>query len=242
MPRPDRNPGSVPAGLSAVRERMALACARAGRNPAAVSLVAVSKTVPAEAVYAAWAAGQLAFGENYVQEGIEKIAALRTLTGANPAPAWHFIGPLQSNKTRPVAEHFDWVHGIDRLKIAERLSEQRPPHLPPLNVCIQINVSGEASKSGVAPADAEPLARTIAALPRLTLRGLMSIPEPVQGFDAQRAPHRALRFLFERLNTAGLALDTLSMGMSADLEAAIMEGATLVRVGTAIFGEREKTL
>ncbi len=242
MPRPDGNTGGVPAGLGNVRERIALACARAGRDPEHVGLVAVSKTVPTEAVHAAWTAGQTAFGENYVQEGIDKIAALRTLTGSAPAPVWHFIGPLQSNKTRPVAEHFDWVHGIDRLKIAERLSEQRPAQLLPLNVCIQINVSGETSKSGVAPADAEPLARVIAALPRLKLRGLMSIPEPVQGFDAQRAPHRALRFLFERLNTAGLALDTLSMGMSADLEAAIAEGATLVRVGTAIFGEREKTL
>lgn len=246
MPRPDGNPGSVPAGLNSVCERIAQACARSGRNPVSVGLVAVSKTIPVEAVHAAWAAGQTAFGENYVQEGIDKIAALQslrqTLSGASPAPIWHFIGPLQSNKTRPVAEHFDWVHGIDRLKIAERLSEQRPAHLPALNVCIQINVSGEASKSGVAPADAEPLARAIAVLPRLTLRGLMSIPEPVQGFDAQRAPHRALRFLFDRLNAAGLALDTLSMGMSADLEAAIAEGATLVRVGTAIFGEREKTL
>ena len=246
MPRPDGNPGSVPAGLNSVCERIAQACARSGRNPVSVGLVAVSKTIPVEAVRAAWAAGQTAFGENYVQEGIDKIAALQslrqTLSGASRAPIWHFIGPLQSNKTRPVAEHFDWVHGIDRLKIAERLSEQRPAHLPALNVCIQINVSGEASKSGVAPADAEPLARAIAVLPRLTLRGLMSIPEPVQGFDAQRAPHRALRFLFDRLNAAGLALDTLSMGMSADLEAAIAEGATLVRVGTAIFGEREKTL
>ena len=246
MPRPDGNPGGVHAGLSSVRERIALACARAGRDLAGVGLVAVSKTVPPEAVYAAWAAGQAAFGENYVQEGVDKIAALQSLlqpqNAAGPAPVWHFIGPLQSNKTRPVAEHFDWVHGIDRLKIAERLSEQRPAYLLPLNVCIQINVSGEASKSGVAPTAAEALARAIAALPRLKLRGLMSIPEPVRGFDAQRAPHRALRFLFERLNAAGLALDTLSMGMSADLEAAIAEGATLVRVGTAIFGEREKSL
>ena len=237
MPRPDSVTGSeqarLTARLDAVREQITLACARVNRNPAGVHLLAVSKTFPADAVRAAHAAGQTAFGENYVQEGMEKISALADL-----ALEWHFIGPLQSNKTRQVAEHFAWVHAVDRLKIAERLSEQRPAGLPALNVCIQVNVSGEASKSGITPAEAAPLARCIAALPRLKLRGLMSIPEPVEGVDAQRAPHRALRFLFDRLNTGGLALDTLSMGMSADLEAAIIEGATLVRIGTAIFGER----
>ncbi len=240
MPRPDSVPPDVQARLDGARARIASACAKAGRDPAGVRLVAVSKTFPAEAVRAVHAAGQRVFGENYVQEGVDKIASLAFL--ADAAIEWHFIGPLQSNKTRQVAEHFAWVHGIDRLKIAERLSEQRPPGMPPLNVCIQVNVSGEASKSGVTPAEAAALAQAIAALPRLKLRGLMSIPEPVAGVDAQRAPHRALRFLFERLKAAGLDLDTLSMGMSADLEAAIAEGATLVRVGTAIFGERERPL
>lgn len=212
---------------------MTLACARAHRNTADVRLVAVSKTFPAEAVREAFAAGQTVFGENYVQEGVDKVQALADLP-----IEWHFIGPVQSNKTRVVAEHFAWVHGVDRLKIAQRLAEQRPAHLPDLNVCLQVNVSGEASKSGVTPADAPALAQAIAALPRLKLRGLMSIPEPVEGEAAQRAPHRALRFLFDRLNAGGLGLDTLSMGMSADLEAAILEGATLIRVGTALFGER----
>ena len=233
------------ARLGQVRARMAAASAHAHRGTADLHLVAVSKTFPAEAVRAAHAAGQTAFGENYVQEGVDKITGLAGLPGL--PLEWHFIGPLQSNKTRAVAEHFDWVHTIDRLKIAQRLSEQRPDHLPALNACIQVNVSGEASKSGVTPAQAEALARAVAALPRLKLRGLMSIPEPVDtaGIDArtalaaQRAPHRALRLLFDRLNTAGLALDTLSMGMSADLEAAVLEGATLVRIGSALFGERD---
>lgn len=244
------------ARLDAVRHRILAACVRAGRAPQSVRLVAVSKTFPAGAVRIAAAAGQQVFGENYVQEAEEKIAALAAPVTAGAPTAitpieWHFIGPLQSNKTRQVAEHFDWVHAVDRLKIAQRLSEQRPAHLPALNVCLQVNVSGESSKSGVTPADALALAQAIAALPRLKLRGLMSIPEPVTGLEAeeqaavrlaaQRAPHRALRFLFERLNRTGLALDTLSMGMSADLEAAILEGATLVRVGSAIFGERHYT-
>ena len=264
MPRPGSSPDEMSAGiaerLAAVRERMRLACQGAGRNPQSVRLVAVSKTFPAAAVRAALAAGQQVFGENYVQEAMEKVTALATsaLTGplsADSSIEWHFIGPLQGNKTRQVAEHFDWVHTVDRLKIAQRLSEQRPSHLPALNVCLQVNVSGEASKSGVTPADAPALAQAIAALPRLKLRGLMSIPEPVadmnaaeraaQRLAAQRAPHRALRFLFDRLNSSGLALDTpldtLSMGMSADLEAAILEGATLVRIGSAIFGERDYT-
>lgn len=198
-------------------------------------LLAVSKTCPGSAVRAAHAAGQAAFGENYVQEGLAKIDELSDL---RPALAWHLIGPLQSNKTRAVAEAFDWVHGVDRLKIAQRLSEQRPAGLPALNICLQVNVSGEASKSGVGWGELPALAHAVAALPGLRLRGLMSIPEPAADLAAQRAPHRALREAFERLQAEGLALDTLSMGMSADLEAAVLEGATLVRIGTAIFGAR----
>ncbi|NML30700.1 YggS family pyridoxal phosphate-dependent enzyme [Paraburkholderia antibiotica] len=222
--------------LADVQQRIARAAQAAGRDPHTVMLLAVSKTFPADAVRAAHAAGQRAFGENYVQESLDKID---TLADLRASLEWHFIGPLQSNKTRPVAEHFDWVHSVDRLKIAQRLSEQRPDHLPPLNVCLQINVSGEASKSGVAIAEAAQIAQQIAALPKLKLRGLMSIPEPADDLAAQRAPHRALRELFERLRADGLALDTLSMGMSADLEAAVLEGATIVRVGTAIFGARD---
>jgi len=183
----------------------------------------------------AHAAGQRDFGENYVQEALAKIEALADLRSDI---VWHLIGPLQSNKTREVAAHFDWVHSVDRLKLAQRLSDQRPPELAPLQVCLQVNISGEESKSGVAPAGAPGLARAVAALPRLKLRGLMAIPEPAQDFEAQRVPHRALRELMESLNAEGLGLDTLSMGMSADLEAAVAEGATLVRIGTAIFGER----
>ncbi len=213
--------------------RIAAAAAAAGRDAAGVRLLAVSKTWPADSVREAAAAGQRAFGENYVQEGVAKVEALAGL-----GLEWHFIGPLQSNKTRLVANHFAWVHSIDRLKIAERLSEQRDVHLPPLEVCIQVNVSGEASKGGVAPADAEALAMAVAALPRLRLRGLMAIPEPTADVALQRARFASLRGLRDRLNAAGLALDTLSMGMSDDLEAAIAEGATMVRVGTAIFGAR----
>ena len=182
---------------------------------------------------AAHAAGQSAFGENYVQEGADKITALAGLP-----LEWHFIGPLQTNKTRVVAEQFSWVHGIDRLKIAERLSSQRPPTLLPLNVCIQVNLDGATSKSGVAPGAAAELAHAVAKLPHLKLRGLMSIPEPAEGIAAQRVPHQALKQLFDQLNRDGLTLDTLSMGMSADFEAAIQEGATMVRVGSAIFGQR----
>ncbi|SEA69169.1 YggS family pyridoxal phosphate-dependent enzyme [Paraburkholderia sartisoli] len=222
--------------LDAVRQRIALAARVAGRDPRSVELLAVSKTFPAEDVRAAHAAGQRAFGENYVQEAVTKIEALVDLR-ANLE--WHFIGPLQSNKSKPVAENFDWVHSVDRLKIAERLSAQRPDGLPPLNVCLQVNASGEASKSGVAPGEALELARAVAALPRLRLRGLMSIPEPAGDMDAQRAPHRLLHALFEQLRAEGLALDTLSMGMSGDLEAAVIEGATIVRIGTAIFGARD---
>ncbi len=221
-----------------VRRRIAEAARSANRSADTIRLLAVSKTFPAEDVRAAFDAGQRAFGENYVQESIAKIEALADLRAQME---WHFIGPLQSNKTRPVAEHFDWVHSVDRLKIAQRLSEQRPATLPPLNVCLQVNVSGEASKSGVAPEEAPALGRAIAELPNLRLRGLMSIPEPAEDPAAQRAPHRTLRQLYETMRAEGLALDTLSMGMSGDLEAAVLEGATIVRIGTAIFGKRDYT-
>lgn len=224
-------------GISGRLQNLALRIARAaeavGREPAGVRLLAVSKTWPADSVREAAAAGQRAFGENYVQEGVAKVEALAGL-----GLEWHFIGPLQSNKTRLVANSFAWVHSIDRLKIAERLSEQRDVHLPPLEVCIQVNVSGEASKSGVAPAELPELARAVAALPRLRLRGLMAIPEPTSDVALQRARFASLRQLREQLNAGGLPLDTLSMGMSDDLEAAIAEGSTMVRVGTAIFGGR----
>ena len=226
---------SVIERLQHVKGRIHRAISSFGRDVQTVTLLAVSKTQPAAAVRAAVAAGQHAFGENYVQEALDKMAALADL---RDRIEWHLIGPLQSNKTRVVAEHFDWVHSVDRLKIAQRLSEQRPAGLPPLNVCLQVNVSGETSKSGLAPAEVSALAHAVAALPHLRLRGLMAIPEPAAEFEAQRLPHRQLRELLERLRAEGLALDTLSMGMSADLEAAIAEGATIVRVGTAIFGER----
>lgn len=222
--------------LEAVQQRIAAAAHVAERDPRSITLLAVSKTFPAEDVRAAHAAGQRAFGENYVQESLTKI---ETLADLRASLEWHFIGPLQSNKTRPVAEQFDWVHSVDRLKIAQRLSEQRPDNLPPLNVCLQVNISGEASKSGVSVAEAVEVAQAIAALPKLNLRGLMAIPEPAGSIDDQRVPHRQLRELFERLRDDGLELDTLSMGMSTDLEAAVLEGATMVRVGTAIFGARD---
>jgi PLP dependent protein len=215
--------------------RIGAACAAAGRPVQSVTLLAVSKTVGPAAVREAFVCGQRRFGENYVQEGVDKIAALADLRGQIE---WHLIGPLQSNKTRVVAEQFDWVHSVDRLKLAQRLSEQRPAGLPPLQVCLQVNISGEASKSGVAPAEVAALAHAVAALPRLRLRGLMAIPEPAADLAAQRLPHRALHGLLDALRADGLALDTLSMGMSADLEAAIAEGATIVRVGTALFGAR----
>ncbi|WP_374243408.1 YggS family pyridoxal phosphate-dependent enzyme [Zoogloea sp.] len=216
--------------------RIARAAADAGRNPAEVRLLAVSKTWPADAVREAAAAGQHAFGENYVQEGVAKVEALADL-----GLEWHFIGPLQSNKTRPVANSFAWVHSIDRLKIAQRLSEQRDVFLPPLQVCIQVNVSGEASKSGVSLAELPGLARAVASLPRLRLRGLMTIPEPTADVALQRSRFAALRQSMAQLRADGLDLDTLSMGMSDDLEAAIAEGSTMVRVGTAIFGSRNYT-
>ena len=218
---------------------MARACALAGRPVQSVTLLAVSKTFEADAVREAVAAGERRFGENYVQEGLDKIAALADL---RERIEWHLIGPLQSNKTRVVAEAFDWVHTVDRLKIAQRLSEQRPAHLPPLQLCLQVNISGEPSKSGLRPDEVAALARAVAALPRLTLRGLMAVPEPAADVDAQRAPHRALRGLMQSLQAEGLALDTLSIGMSADLEAAIIEGATMVRIGSAIFGARPPLL
>jgi len=202
-----------------------------------VTLLVVSKTFPARAVQEAFAAGARRFGENYVQEGLDKITELAALRSQLE---WHLIGPLQSNKTKPVAEAFDWVHSVDRLKIAQRLSEQRPADLPPLNVCLQVNISGEASKSGVAPGDVLALAQAVAQLPRLRLRGLMAVPEPAADVEAQRVPHRALAALQAQLQTQGLTLDTLSMGMSADLEAAVMEGATMVRIGSAIFGSRPR--
>lgn len=226
---------SIERKLQQLRQRIVDACTVAQRPVQSVTLLAVSKTFGAEAVREAHAAGQRAFGENYVQEALAKIEALADL---RPDLEWHLIGPLQSNKTREVAAAFDWVHTVDRLKIAQRLSDQRPQHLPPLQVCVQVNVSGEASKAGVAPTAAAELARAIAALPRLRLRGLMSIPEPVEGVAAQRAPHRRLRELFAALRAEGLALDTLSMGMSADLEAAVSEGSTMLRIGSALFGVR----
>ncbi|HRC37425.1 MAG: YggS family pyridoxal phosphate-dependent enzyme [Rubrivivax sp.] len=229
--------GSIENNLQEVKRRISGAALAAGRPPAAVRLLAVSKTFGADVVRQAHAAGQRAFGENYVQEALEKIQALADL---RPGIEWHLIGPLQSNKTRAAAEAFDWVHSVDRLKVAQRLAEQRPAWLPPLQLCLQVNISGEASKSGVLPAEAGALALTVAALPRerVVLRGLMAIPEPAGDFDEQRAPHRALRELLAAVNARGLALDTLSMGMSADLEAAVAEGATILRVGTAIFGGR----
>ena len=221
--------------LAQVRARIAAACADAKRDVRSVTLLAVGKTQPADALRAACAAGASSFGENYVQEGLEKIAALADL---RDTIEWHFIGPVQANKTRSVAERFDWVHSIDRLRIAQRLSDQRPAQLAPLQVCLQVNIDAQASKSGVAPAELPALAHAVAALPNLRLRGLMAIPAPTPDIAQQRAPHRALRELFERLRSGGLALDTLSMGMSDDLEAAIAEGSTLVRIGSAIFGAR----
>ena len=219
--------------LQTVLDRMAAACRRAGRSATEVGLLAVSKTFPATAVAQAFSAGQRAFGENYIQEGVEKIAALRDLP-----IEWHCIGPIQSNKTRLVAEHFDWVHTVDRLKIAQRLSEQRPSDKAPLQVCIQVNVDAGENKSGVSPADALALAQQVALLPGLRLRGLMCIPEPAPDFVAACAVLTRVRALFDALNKEGLDLDTVSMGMSADLEAAIQAGSTLVRVGSAIFGGR----
>ena len=217
-----------------IQDLLAKAAADAGRPPDHIRLLAVSKKKPVEAILEAADAGQRDFGENFVQEGLEKIAA-----AGRSDLTWHFIGHLQSNKTRPVAEHFQWVHTIDRLKTARRLSDQRPAALPDLNVCIEVNIDGEDSKSGVTPAEVSELAAGIAALPRLRLRGLMCLPAVRDSFDAQRVPFAAMRKLLESLNETGLRLDTLSMGMSADYAAAIHEGATIVRLGTAIFGARD---
>ena len=224
------------ANLSDILARIDAARKKAVAPAPSTTLIAVTKTHECEAIRPVLDAGHRVFGENRVQEAMGKWPALRA---SYSGIELHLIGPLQSNKTRPVAERFDWVHSVDRLKIAERLSAQRPAGMAPLNVCLQVNVSGEASKSGVAPNEALQVARQIAALPNLRLRGLMSIPEPESSLEAQRAPHRQLRELFDALRAGGLALDTLSMGMSADLEAAVLEGATIVRVGTAIFGTRD---
>jgi len=225
--------GSIADNLQAVRGRISSAARAASREPGAVSLLAVSKTHAPALIREAHAAGQRAFGENYVQEAEEKMAQLADLP-----LEWHLVGPLQSNKTRVVAERFQWVHTVDREKIARRLSEQRPPGLAPLEVLVQVNVSGEDSKSGVAPREAPALARAVAMLSRLRLRGLMAVPEPTADAQLQRARFRELRGIFESLRREGLALDTLSMGMSDDMEAAIAEGSTMVRIGTAIFGQR----
>ena len=216
-------------------QRVALA---QGRDPAPICLMAVSKTFGAEAVIEAADAGQRAFGENYLQEAVDKQQAVKSLR-PDLILEWHFIGPIQSNKTRPIAEHFDWAHTVDREKIARRLSEQRPAHMGPLNICLQVNVSGEASKSGIAPDDVLSLAQAVSALPNIRLRGLMVIPEAADDFDDQRKPFAQLRELQLQLARAGIATDTLSMGMSADMAAAIAEGATIVRIGTAIFGKRD---
>jgi pyridoxal phosphate enzyme (YggS family) len=225
---------AILSNLQATRQAIEQAAKTARRNVTEVRLLAVSKTFPAAAVREVYVGGQTAFGENYLQEALDKIGALRDLP-----LEWHFIGPIQSNKTRPIAENFAWVHGVDRLKIAERLSEQRPPHLPPLNICLQVNVSGEDSKSGVAPTDVLELAQAVRPLPRLKLRGLMTIPSPATDEIEQREPFAQMRVLLEQLNSQGMALDTLSMGMSHDFPAAILEGATIVRIGTAIFGSRD---
>jgi PLP dependent protein len=220
--------------LQSVRERIAAACALAQRPVNEVTLLAVSKTFGPDAVRDAHACGQMAFGENYIQEAVEKIEMLRDLP-----LEWHCIGPIQSNKTRLVAANFAWAHTVDRLKTAQRLSEQRPESMPPLQICIQVNIDGAPTKAGVPPHEALPLARQISALPRLVLRGLMTIPEPAADFTAQKAVHLRTRALFDELRREGLAIDTLSMGMTADLEAAITAGSTLVRIGTAIFGGRK---
>ena len=240
---------TIAARLAAVRLRMVSASAAAGRAPDSAQLLAVSKTFGPEVVMAGLRAGQVAFGENYIQEGVDKIVAVRQwlaepAQSALPAPEWHCIGPIQSNKTRLVAEHFDWVQSVDRLKTAERLSEQRPAHMPPLQICLQVNIDGGPTKSGVSPSEVQALAEAVARLPRLQLRGLMSIPEPAVDAAAAQAVFAQVRALFDVFNARGAAgallqpMDTLSMGMTADLESAIAAGSTMVRVGSAIFGER----
>ena len=226
---------TVKSTLQAVQARIAAAAELAGRSAQEVALLAVSKTCSAEAVRALAEAGQREFGESYVQEAVAKIAALADLP-----LIWHFIGPIQRNKTTQIAENFDWVHGVDRVIIAQRLSAARAPDQAPLNVCLQVNVSGEASKSGVAPEQLNDLVDEICSLPRLRLRGLMAIPQATEDVAAQRAQFARVRECFEQLNRQGAGLDTLSMGMSGDMEAAVAEGATIVRVGTALFGNRIK--
>ena len=229
---------SISARLDHVRQAIAASARAAARPAESVSLIVVSKMFGPEAVIAAAGAGQRAFGENYLQEALDKMAAVRS-THPDLVLEWHFIGPIQSNKTRPIAEHFAWVHAVDREKIAQRLSDQRPEHLPPLQICLQVNVSGEDSKSGVSPDELLPLARAVSAMPHLQLRGLMAIPEPTEDLEQQRAPFVLMRQLAQQLREAGIETDTLSMGMSADMVAAIAEGATMVRIGTAIFGQRD---
>ena len=226
---------TIAKSLQSLKGQITEAERRFGRRPGSVELLAVSKVHTAAAIREAYSAGQHAFGENYLQEALVK---MHELVGLDLE--WHFIGPIQSNKTRLIAEHFHWVHSVDRLKIARRLSEQRSENLPPLNVCVQVNVSGERSKSGVTLDEVPDLVLAVAELPRVHLRGLMTIPHPRAEFNAQRAPYRLLRAALERLSASGTPLDTLSMGMTADMEAAIAEGATIVRVGTAIFGARDK--
>lgn len=224
---------STQAALDQLRSRIERACAAAGRRADDVRLLGVSKAVGTDAIAAARAAGQTEFGENYVQEALPKMAAL-----PGSGITWHFIGPIQSNKTAAIAGHFDWVHGVDREKIARRLSEQRPAGMPDLNICVQVNISGEDSKSGLAASDVAALCHVVSGLPRLRLRGLMAIPAPLAAGGDAREPYRRLRALYESLRAAGLQLDTLSTGMSDDFEAAIAEGSTLVRIGTALFGSR----
>ena len=228
---------SLQENLHMVQQRIATQCAASGRDPRSVQLLAVSKTFALSAVLEAHQAGQQHFGENYIQEGVEKISACRARPDCGDL-VWHCIGPIQSNKTRLVATHFDWVHTVDRLKIAQRLSEQRPPDMPPLQICIQVNIDGGVNKAGIAPAEVLELGRQVAALPRLRLRGLMTIPEPAPDYAHALAVHQSAKDLWDRLRAAGLEMDTLSMGMSADLEAALAAGSTMVRVGSALFGSR----
>ncbi len=224
---------TIASNLQAVHTAIAVAAHDAGRDVADITLLAVSKNFPAEAVRSAYHAGQLRFAENYLQEALDKMSALHELP-----LEWHFIGPIQSNKTRAIAENFPWVHSVDRLKIAERLSAQRPMHLPPLQICLQVNISAESSKSGASPAEVAQLATQIAQLPQLKLRGLMAVPAPSTDPHAQCKAFAMLRDLLARLNQQGLQLDTLSMGMSHDFPAAVLQGATMIRIGTAIFGNR----
>ncbi|HEY0489487.1 MAG TPA: YggS family pyridoxal phosphate-dependent enzyme [Telluria sp.] len=228
---------TIAQNLQAVDHTIVAAANACGRSRNEVQLLAVSKTFPPEAVVEAIAAGQRAFGENYLQEALDKQQAVAAAV-PDKHIEWHFIGPIQSNKTRPIAASFEWVHTVDRLKVAQRLSEQRPADMAPLNICLQVNISGEASKSGITAAELPGLARAVALLPNLRLRGLMAIPEPEVDLARQRAPFARLRGLFEQLRDDGMEMDTLSMGMSSDMTAAIAEGATIVRVGSAIFGSR----